>query len=122
MHLPGQRNSEQPGNILGSRISRGFVCFLMQVVAHSVGTWTAYEFLMLARSKGLAMPKHVFMSAMASPDIPVRERPWRVNANLSEEEFKVSLRFMTDVQCTQVGAQMSAKSAEDDRLPAHRPH
>ena len=83
-----------------------------------MGTWTAYEFLMLARSKGLPMPKQVFLSAMASPDIPVRERPWRVNANLDEEDFKVSLSLITDMQCTQLRC---PKNAEDDRQPAHRP-
>ena len=61
----------------------------MQVIAHSVGSWNAYEFLMLARSQGLPMPKHLFLSAMASPDLPEKERPWRRNSNLDEEAFKV---------------------------------
>lgn len=68
------------------------VCAL-QVIAHSVGTWNAYEFLMLARSRGLPMPKHVFLSAMASPDIPEESRPWRKNRTLGEEAFKVGLQY-----------------------------
>ena len=63
----------------------------MQVVAHSVGTWNAYEFLMLARSQGLPMPKQLFLSAMASPDLPVEKRPWRQNSSLDEKQFKVHL-------------------------------
>ena len=62
---------------------------IVQVIAHSVGTWNAYEFLMLARSQGLSMPKHLFLSAMASPDIPEQLRPWRRNSSLDEEAFKV---------------------------------
>ena len=69
------------------RISRKLAS--VQVVAHSVGTWNAYEFLMLARSQGLPMPKHLFLSAMASPDIPEEMRPWRRNSSLDEEAFKV---------------------------------
>lgn len=60
-----------------------------QVIAHSVGTWNAVEFLTLARQKGLRMPRHVFLSAMASPDIPKQDRPWRQQRSLSEKEFQV---------------------------------
>ena len=65
----------------------------MQVVAHSVGTWCAYEFLMLAREAGLPMPKHIFLSAMAAPDIPEDRRPWRRNRDLDEDSFKVRGTF-----------------------------
>lgn len=61
-----------------------------QVIAHSVGTWNAFEFLMLARSQGLPMPRHVFLSAMAAPDIPVEQRPWRQQRFLSEADFQAS--------------------------------
>ena len=62
----------------------------VQVIAHSVGSWNAYEFLMLARARGLPMPKHAFLSAMAAPDIPEHSRPWRRNKDLDEDSFKVS--------------------------------
>lgn len=70
-----------------------------QVVAHSVGCWNAFEFLQLARQRGLRMPSKVFLSAMAAPTIPPESRPWRQQHLLSEEQFKVflfnrsSLRF-----------------------------
>ena len=63
---------------------------VMQIVAHSVGCWVAYEFLVLARSKGLRMPEKVFLSAMAAPSIATAERPWRQQHHLTESEFKAS--------------------------------
>lgn len=63
-----------------------------QVIAHSVGTWNAFEFLHLARASGLPMPKQAFLSAMAAPDIPLAQRPWRQQYALSEAEFKVPLK------------------------------
>ena len=63
----------------------------LQVVAHSVGTWVAYELLRLAQSHGLPMPHKAFLSAMASPDIAFGSRPWRQQRSLAEEEFKVCL-------------------------------
>ena len=60
-----------------------------QVIGHSVGTWNAFEFLMLARSEGVPMPRHLFLSAMAAPDIPVEQRPWKRQRSLSEADFKV---------------------------------
>ena len=65
----------------------------LQVVAHSVGTWVAYELLMLARSRGLPMPRKAFLSAMASPDIAAAARPWRQQRILSEAAFQVRLRI-----------------------------
>ncbi|CAL8468350.1 g7890 [Coccomyxa elongata] len=62
------------------------------VIAHSVGTWNAFEFLMQARSQGLPMPRHVFLSAMAAPDIPVEQRPWRQQRSLSEADFQEECR------------------------------
>ena len=67
---------------------------LHQIVAHSVGTWNAYEFLIAARAAGLPMPVHVFLSAMASPDIPVEKRPWRQQKTLAEDEFKARAIYL----------------------------
>lgn len=58
------------------------------VIAHSVGTWNAFEFLHAARAAGLPMPRHAFLSAMAAPDIPEAQRPWRRQRDLSEPEFQ----------------------------------
>lgn len=62
-----------------------------QVVAHSVGTWNAYEFLTLARARGLPMPRRAFLSAMAPPDLPPQQRPWRQQRALPEADFKASV-------------------------------
>lgn len=63
---------------------------VVQIVAHSVGCWVAYEFLVLARSKGLPMPEKAFLSAMAAPSIATADRPWRQQHQLTESEFKAS--------------------------------
>jgi len=58
------------------------------VVAHSVGTWLAYEFLSLLKLKGgIPPPIRVFISAMPSPDIPFNQRPWRQQRTLKEADF-----------------------------------
>lgn len=62
------------------------------LVAHSVGTWIAYEFLILCREKEVQMPQKIFLSAMPSPDIPFDQRPWRQQKNLNEEDFKDECR------------------------------
>lgn len=64
------------------------------IIAHSVGTWIAYELLQLLRAstKKMKMPEQVFFSAFPSPTIPMKERPWNVNKGLSEDEFKVECR------------------------------
>ena len=64
------------------------------MVAHSVGTWVAYELLRLAQSHGLPMPRKAFLSAMASPDIAVEARPWRQQRTLTEENFIVRPCFL----------------------------
>ena len=61
----------------------------LQVIAHSVGTWCAYEFLMLARSQGLPMPEHMFLSAMTAPDMAEDLRPWRQQESLDKGAFQV---------------------------------
>ena len=50
------------------------------VVAHSVGTWIAFEMLALAREAGLPMPLRVFFSCFPAPSLPVPQRPWKVRA------------------------------------------
>eukprot|EP00884_Botryococcus_braunii_P006353 jgi/Botrbrau1/15719/Bobra.4_1s0089.2 len=62
------------------------------IIAHSVGTWCAYEFVMLARDEGLPLPRHLFLSAMAAPAWAPDARPWRQQANLSEAQFKEECR------------------------------
>ena len=106
----------------------------MQVVAHSVGTWSAYEFLMLARDRGLPMPKHIFLSAMAAPDIPEDRRPWRKNRDLDEDSFKVKgfiRRLLTDADAelrlaasaaadsVPHRARLSAAASSDDTMLRH---
>ena len=67
----------------------------LQVIAHSVGTWVAYEFMQAARATGLPLPRHAFLSAMAAPDLPLAQRPWRRQAKLDEAEFQVT-PFLAD--------------------------
>mmetsp|Transcript_281 Transcript_281/g.407 ORF Transcript_281/g.407 Transcript_281/m.407 type:complete len:365 (+) Transcript_281:264-1358(+) len=62
------------------------------VIGHSVGTWCGYEFLQLARKEGLPMPTKVFWSNFPSPNIPLSDRPWKPNRELSEEAFKTESR------------------------------
>lgn len=58
-------------------------------IAHSLGSWMAFEVLRAARAQGLPMPLRLFVSAMPGPDIPFAERPWRQQRHLNETEFKV---------------------------------
>ena len=65
------------------------------IVAHSVGTWIAYELLQLISttpSSSMGMPEQVFFSSFPSPSIHVEERPWNVNKELSEDDFKTECR------------------------------
>ena len=57
------------------------------LVAHSVGTWISYEFLLLCKGKGVPMPQKAFLSAMPAPNIPFEKRPWRQQRGLNEEQF-----------------------------------
>lgn len=68
----------------------GSIC--LQVVAHSMGAWVAYELLIHARASGVAMPVKTFLSAMPHPAIPFYQRPWRQQATLNEPQFQV-LKF-----------------------------
>jgi len=38
---------------------------------------------------GLPLPRQWFLSAMPSPSIPLDQRPWRLQHQLDEEDFKV---------------------------------
>ena len=62
------------------------------IVAHSVGTWVAFEFLQLLRSRGVRMPEQCFFSAFPFPDIPHRSRPWEINVMLNDEGFREECR------------------------------
>ena len=62
------------------------------IIGHSVGSWVAFEFMQLMRSRGMRMPEHVFLSAFPFPDIPHRDRPWHVNVLLDEEAFTEECR------------------------------
>jgi len=44
------------------------------VWAHSMGTWVAFEFLMLCRKAGLPLPKAAFLMAFPGPQLPVGAR------------------------------------------------
>lgn len=78
-------------NLLLPVVANRLVSVPYVVIAHSVGTWVAYEFLQAVRQAGLPMPCHAFLSAMAAPDVPLQQRPWR-QATLDEAEFKDECR------------------------------
>jgi hypothetical protein len=73
------------------RACSNVVGWSVQVIAHSMGAWVAFEFLCHARSMGLPMPYKVFISAMPYPAIPFKERPWKQQATLNEREFQVNV-------------------------------
>jgi len=61
------------------------------VWGHSVGTWVAFEFLILARKVGLSMPIAGFFMAFPAPHMPEANRRWHRNRGLNEKEFKEEL-------------------------------
>jgi len=61
------------------------------VWGHSVGTWVAFEFLMLARKMGLPMPIAGFFNAFPAPHMAVSKRNWHKNRSMNEEAFKKEL-------------------------------
>ena len=75
--------------------SRGLKSVHLQVIAHSLGAWTAYEFLLHARANGLPMPFKAFLSAMPHPDLPFEQQPWRQQARLDEAQFQVRTLLCT---------------------------
>lgn len=58
---------------------------------HSVGTWVAFETLMLARQVGLPMPKAAFLNGFPAPHMPVERRPWRRSKTLDSAGIKEEL-------------------------------
>jgi len=62
------------------------------VWGHSVGTWVAFEFLMLARQIGLPMPKAAFLNAFVAPHWPVEKRPWKRSKGQKAEAVKEILK------------------------------
>lgn len=61
------------------------------VWGHSVGTWIAFEFMMLARQIGLPMPRAAFLNAFPAPHMEVKKRPWRRSKTLDGAEIKKEL-------------------------------
>lgn len=61
------------------------------VWAHSVGTWVAFEFLVLARRLGLPMPKAGFFMAFPAPHLPESERPWPRSVTLDDSQLRDEL-------------------------------
>jgi len=59
--------------------------------AHSVGTWVAFELLMLMRKVGLPMPTVCYFNAFPAPHFPTAARPWRVNRSISDKQMKDEL-------------------------------
>lgn len=62
------------------------------IVAHSVGTWVAYELLHLLRERNISMPIHCYFSCFPPPDLPVSKRPWTCNAGMPDPEFQEECR------------------------------
>jgi len=58
---------------------------------HSMGTWVAFEFLILARKIGLPMPKAAFLMAFPAPHMPVAQRPWHRSQRLKDDALKEEL-------------------------------
>ena len=83
--------------LLGARLADPEVPYA--ILAHSVGTWVAFEFLSLLREAGLPMPAHVLFSAFPAPDIAPAARPWRPNAALNEAAFKGELAPGNYIHC-----------------------
>jgi surfactin synthase thioesterase subunit len=57
-------------------------------IAHSVGTWVAFELLHLLRERNIGMPMHCYFSCFPAPDLAVADRPWTSNAGMADEAFK----------------------------------
>mmetsp|Transcript_44214 Transcript_44214/g.102122 ORF Transcript_44214/g.102122 Transcript_44214/m.102122 type:complete len:383 (-) Transcript_44214:234-1382(-) len=66
------------------------------VWAHSVGTWVAFEFLILARKLGLPMPRAAFLNAFPSPTLPLEKRPWPQSRHMPSDGIKGELKNWDD--------------------------
>ncbi|MEW5298136.1 MAG: hypothetical protein WDW36_001289 [Sanguina aurantia] len=75
--------------VLGSRLCDGTPYALL---SHSMGCWVAFELLLLARSRGMPMCRLWLLSAMPAPDLEFRQRPWRQQRSLAQDEFQVECR------------------------------
>ncbi|KAJ1457637.1 hypothetical protein M885DRAFT_514645 [Pelagophyceae sp. CCMP2097] len=60
--------------------------------AHSMGTWVAFEFALLARAAGMRPPVVFVASGFPSPSCADDKRPWTPSAGMSEEDFKAEAR------------------------------
>jgi len=61
------------------------------VWAHSVGTWVAFEFLVLCRKAGLPMPVAGFFNAFPAPHMPTKMRPWHKSQKLNDAAMREEL-------------------------------
>mmetsp|Transcript_36320 Transcript_36320/g.84493 ORF Transcript_36320/g.84493 Transcript_36320/m.84493 type:complete len:388 (+) Transcript_36320:137-1300(+) len=61
------------------------------VWAHSVGTWVAFEFLMLCRKVHVPMPLLAFFMAFPAPHLPTAMRPWHKSKKLNDDMMKEEL-------------------------------
>eukprot|EP00933_Yihiella_yeosuensis_P039906 TRINITY_DN3408_c0_g2_i9.p1 TRINITY_DN3408_c0_g2~~TRINITY_DN3408_c0_g2_i9.p1 ORF type:complete len:398 (+),score=87.80 TRINITY_DN3408_c0_g2_i9:107-1300(+) len=84
------------------------------VWGHSVGTWVAFEFLMLARKVGLPMPKAAFLVTFPSPSMPEADRPWRQSAKLNTEQIKEELTSWDKEHFTGAGKVVFDQPAWDE--------
>jgi medium-chain acyl-[acyl-carrier-protein] hydrolase len=58
---------------------------------HSVGTWVAFELLVLMRRVGLPMPEVALMNAFVAPHMPEDLRPWRCSRELNDVDMKTEI-------------------------------
>uniref|UniRef100_A0A7S0FV02 Thioesterase domain-containing protein n=1 Tax=Pyrodinium bahamense TaxID=73915 RepID=A0A7S0FV02_9DINO len=58
------------------------------VWGHSVGTWVAFEYLILCRKVGLPMPKAGFFMAFPAPHMPEKQRRWKKSSRLTDAKMK----------------------------------
>lgn len=73
------------------------------VWGHSVGTWVAFEFLMLARQIGLSMPKAAILNGFVGPHLPVAQRPWRRSKTLNSKGIREELMLWDATHFTGAG-------------------
>ena len=62
------------------------------MIAHSVGTWMAYEFALVAAAASLP-PSHAFMACFPGPFIPDAARPWTTSELLTDPELQAQCRL-----------------------------
>ena len=62
------------------------------IVAHSMGTWMAYEFMLLLQDNNKPLPPKVIFSCFPSPVMEPSLRPWKKGSEISLKEFQDELR------------------------------